>query len=161
MSVTVTMEGTDQIASAIEKALLTLHLPAGSIEIVAGGRRGEAKNALIAQVQAAKKRNPWFVNDETMFLIKFLLHELVQQQNAFGLSRNLVGPKFLKDVGDLMVHAVQDNIRQQKNRDGTTFGDLAKRYAAFKRRKYGFVHPILIASRDLIDGIKAVVHKAA
>lgn len=161
MSVAVTMEGTDQIANAIQAALVKIHLPAGSVEIVAGGRRGEAKNALIAQVQGAKRRNPWFINDDVMGAIRALLHDLIRQQTAFGLGRNLVGPSFLRSVGDLMVLSVQENIRQQKNKDGTTFGELSRRYAAFKRRKFGFVAPILVASRDLIDGIKAVVTKAA
>ena len=160
MSVAVTMEGTDQIANAIQAALVKIHLPSGSVEIVAGGRRGEAKNALIAQVQAARKRNPWYISDDIMSLIRLLLHDLIRQQTAFGLARGLVGPQFLKDVGNLMVLSVQENIRQQKNRDGTTFGELSKRYAAFKRRKFGFVSPILKATGDLIDGIKAVVHKA-
>jgi len=161
MSVAVVMEGSDQVANAIQTALVNLHLPSGSVEIVAGGRRGEAKNALIAQVQAAKQRNPWYINDDIMLLVRSNLHELIRQQTAFGLGRNLVGPQFLKDVGNLMVLSVQENIRQQKNKDGTTFGELSARYAAFKRRKYGFVHPILVASRDLIDGIKAVIHKTA
>jgi len=159
VSVAVTMEGTDQIAKAIEASLVRLALPSGTVEIVAGGRRGEAKNALIAQVQASRKRNPWYINDDVMASIRALLHDLIRQQTAFGLGRNLVGPQFLKDVGSLMVLSVQENIRRQKNKDGTTFGELSKRYAAFKRRKFGFTHPILLATRDLIDGIKAVVHK--
>lgn len=151
------MEGMDQVGDAISASLLKLGLPSGTVEIVAGGRRGPAKNSLIAQVQAARKRDPWYINDDIILLIKSLLHDVIRQQTAFGLGKNLVGPQFLKDVGNLMVLSVQENIRQQKNKDGTTFGELSKRYAEFKRRKFGYTHPILVASRDLIDGIRAVI----
>ncbi len=157
MSVGVQMEGLDQIATTITTTLLKLGLPSGSVAIVTGGRRGPAKNALIAQVQAARSRNPWFIGADEMTAIRTLLHELIRQQAAFGLSRGLAAPRFLKDVGDLMVKSVRQNILQQKNKDGSTFAELSARYAAFKRRKYGFIHPVLVASRDLIDGLRAVV----
>jgi hypothetical protein len=154
MSAGVTMDGTDQIAAAIGSKLLKMTQAVGTTEIgvVAGGRRGAAKNALIAQVQAARQRNPWYLDKDAMTAIRFVARGLASEDS--GVVANA-----LKQVGALMVECVRRNIDNQRGPGGATFRELTARYAAFKRRKYGFISPILKATGDLIDGLKAQITK--
>ena len=151
MSAGVTMEGENTVAAAIGRRLLRTAATVGTVQIgvVAGGRRGPAKNALIAQVQAARQRNPWYLDKDATTAIRFLVRGLagedVDQMSVF------------RQIGGLMVEAVKRNIENQRGPSGATFRELSARYAAFKRRKYGFIAPILKATGDLIDGLKAVV----
>jgi len=153
MSAGATMEGTDQIAAAIRSKLLKTNAAIGTVTIgvVAGGRRGSAKNALIAQVQAARQRNPWYLDKDTMTAIRFVL------RGAGGENADL-GAIF-RQIGSLMVDSVRRNIGAMRNANGSTFAELSARYANFKRRKYGFIHPILRMTGDLMDGLKAVATK--
>lgn len=151
MTVAATMEGTDQIAGAIRTKLLKTNVAIGTVTIgvATGGRRGAEKNAMIARVQAGLKRNPWYVDKDTLTAIRFLLR---------GVSgENADVPSILKQIGDVMVNAVRLHVEQMRNSNGSTFAELSARYAAFKRRKYGFIHPILKASNDLLGGLKAVI----
>ncbi len=153
MSVGVDMTGGDQIANAIRTKLLKTSAAIGTVTIgvVPGGRRGAAKNALIAQVQKAQQRDPWYLDKDAMTAIRFLL------RGAGGENADLGA--ILRQIGSLMVDATRRNIENQRGPGGATFRELTARYAAFKRRKYGFTHPILKATSDLIDGLKAVITK--
>jgi hypothetical protein len=150
MSAGATMEGTDRIAEAIRTAILKHKAATGIVEVavVPGGKRGTAKNALIARVQAAMQRNPWYLDKDTMTMIRFL---------ARGLTDEMRAPEALKRIGDLMVDAVRKNIEAQRGPGGKTFRELTAAYAAFKRRKNGFISPILRATGDLLDNLKAVI----
>lgn len=153
MSAGVTMEGGDRIAEAIRTKLLKTSAAIGTVTIgvVAGGRRGPEKNALIARVQADRQRNPWYIDKDTMTAIRFL---------ARGLGGESTDKtSIFRQIGTLLVESVRKNVAAQKNANGSTFAELSARYAAFKRRKFGFVHPILKASSDLLDGLKAVITK--
>lgn len=152
MTAGVTMEGTDAIAKAIGERLLKMTQAVGTTEIgvVAGGRRGAAKNALIAQVQAARQRNPWYIDKDAMTAIRFIARGLASEDS--GVVANA-----LKQIGALLVEGVRRNIENQKGPGGATFAELTARYAAFKRRKVGFIHPILRLTGDLMDNLKAVI----
>lgn len=152
MSAGVSMEGTAQIANAIGAKLLKMTQAVGTTEIgvIAGGRRGAAKNALIAQVQAARKRNPWYLDKDAMTAIRFIARGLASEEPGTVASA-------LKQIGALMVDGVRRNIENQKGPGGATFAELTARYAAFKRRKVGFIHPILRLTGDLMDNLKAVI----
>ena len=153
MSVGATYEGGDRIAEAIRAKLLKTSAAIGTVTtgVAAGGRRGPEKNALIARVQADRKRNPWYIDKDTMTAIRFV---------ARGLGGEDVDKTAVfRQIGALLVDAVRKNVAAQKNANGSTFAELSARYAAFKRRKYGYTHPILRAAGDLLDGLKAVITK--
>lgn len=153
MSVGVDMTGGDRIADAIRTKLLKTSAAIGTITIgvAAGGRRGPEKNALIARVQADRQRNPWYLDKDTMSAIRFLARGLgAESVDAAGVFRQ---------IGGLLVDAVRKNVAAQRNSSGSTFAELSARYAAFKRRKFGFTHPVLRATGDLLDGLKAVITK--
>ncbi len=69
MSTTVTMTGFDAITKVIEGKVRAI----GTTEfaVVAGGTRGQAKNTLIARVQAARARDPWYLGKEAREAIRF------------------------------------------------------------------------------------------
>ena len=152
MSVGATMDGTDQIASAIRTKLLKTSAALGTVTIgvVPGGRRGADKNAMIARVQANLQRDPWYLDKDTMSAIRFLV------RGAASSAPSVLAPS-LKQIGDIMINAVRAHVEQMKNSNGSTFKELTARYAAFKRRKFGFIHPVLRASNDLLGGLKAVI----
>lgn len=149
------MEGTDQIARAIGERVLKLTQAIGTVEIavVPGGKRGSATNALIAHVQAARQRNPWYLDKDALTAIRFVARGLASEESGVAVNA-------LKQIGALMVENVRRNIEAQRGPNGQTFRELTARYAAFKRRRVGFIHPILRATGDLIDGLKAVVTRS-
>lgn len=155
MSAGATMEGTDRIAEAIRTAILKSKAAVGTVEIgvVPGGRRGTVKNALIARIQAAMQRNPWYLDKDTMTAIRFLARGLATSDEG------RVGD-VLKQIGGLMVDAVRKNIERQQGPGGKTFRELTIAYAAFKRRKFGHITPILRATGDLMDNLKAVITRS-
>lgn len=148
------MQGTDQIANVIRSKLLKSNAAIGNVEIgvVPGGRRGTEKNALIARVQAGMQRNPWYLSKDDLTAIRFLLRGLA---GGDGSRVDAV----LKQIGAIMVDATRSHVEQMKNANGSTFRELTARYAAFKRRKFGQIHPILKASNDLLGGLKAVISR--
>ena len=152
MSVGANMEGGDRIAEAIRTKLLKTNVAIGTVTIgiVPGGRRGAEKNAMIAHVQAGLKRNPWYIDKDTLTAIRFLVRGMASADPATVSAA-------LKQTGDIMINAVRSHVEQMRNSNGSTFAELTARYAAFKRRKFGFIHPILRASNDLLGGLKAVI----
>jgi len=57
-------------------------------------------------------------------------------------------------IGNMLLISVQENVATQRNPDGSAFRPLSPNYAAAKRRKFGFVTPVLRASGDLLGGLK-------
>ena len=145
---TVTMTGFDAITNIIAGKVKAI----GTTEfaVVAGGSRGAAKNALIARVQAALDRDPWYLGRESKEALRFVVRGLASPESSTRAAA-------VKQVGVLLLDAVRSNVEKMKNPNGTTFRELTDRYAAFKRRKHGFIHPILKASNDLLGGLRVVV----
>ena len=124
----------------------------GTVEfaVVAGGSRGQAKNTMIAKVQQARERDPWFINRESREALKFAARGLASIASDTAAAA-------AQQIKTLLFDAVRTNVENMKNADGTTFRELTARYAAFKRRKFGFISPILRATNDLLGGLRVMV----
>jgi hypothetical protein len=107
---------------------------------------------MIARVQAAYKRNPFFINPRAMQLIKAAAPGLFQA----GASAK----RTAEAIGNAMLISIQENVGMQRNPDGSGFRPLTPNYAAAKRRKFGFVVPVLRASGDLLGGLKVRISGA-
>ena len=144
----VTMEGFDKMSAIIAGKVRAV----GTVEfdVIPGGRRGPQLNALIAHVQQARERNPWYLAKESKEAIRFTARGLA------SLDYNTVSQS-IRTIGTLLLDAVRVNVENQRNADGTTFRELTARYAAFKRRKHGFIHSILKATNDLLGGLRVAV----
>jgi hypothetical protein len=124
-----------------------------TVDIEAGGARGGALNALIARVQKTFRRNPFYLDEQAKEAIRFALRGATAAQFSTRLRSLLL-------VGDLMKSAVLRNVDEQQNPDGSAFKELTAAYAAAKRRKHGFIVPILKATGDLLGGLKVRVTMA-
>jgi len=147
---TVTMTGFDAITKVIAGKARAI----GTTEfaVVAGGKRGQAKNTLIAKVQKHFDRNPWYIGKESREALRFVARGLASPMPSTAVSAT-------KQIGVLLLDSVRSNVEKMKNADGSTFRELTARYAAFKRRKFGFIHPILRATNDLLGGLRVEVTK--
>ncbi len=146
----VELQGMDKMAAVIAGKVRA----AGTIEfdVVPGGSRGPHRNALIARIQQARDRDPWYLGKEAMDGIRFASRGLTSFDATTIASS-------VRTISDLLLTAVRANVEAMKNPDGSTFRQLSAKYAAFKRRKFGFIHPILKATNDLIGGLKVLVKK--
>lgn len=119
-------------------------------EVRADGKRGAAKNALIAAVQASMQRNPFWLNAKAKTAIAYA---------ARGLFSATAGPRKQAEdlIGSLLLVSVGENMAAQKNPGGGSFRTLTERYAAKKQRLRGFVTPILKATGELLGGLKVAV----
>ncbi len=146
----VELQGYDKIAAVIAGKVRA----AGTIEfdVIPGGNRGPHRNALIARIQEARDRNPWYLGKEALEGIRFASRGLI------SLDATTVASS-IRTISDLLLTAVRANVGAMKNPDGSSFRELSAKYAAFKRRKFGFIHPILKATNDLIGGLKVLVKK--
>lgn len=117
-----------------------------TIAVTTGGARGAEKNALIARVQAAHGRNLAYINSRAMQLIRAAIPGLFQGAAA--------ARRTAEAIGNAMLISIQENVAAQRNPDGSAFRPLSPNYAAAKRRKFGFVVPVLRASGDLLGGLK-------
>lgn len=136
-----------QIADRLKAAM-----PPGDVvfEVYAGGTRGGAQNAMIAAVQAALDRNPFYVNDKSKAAIVEAIRKL------FDSSRG-VRAMAENTIKQLLLIAIGENFQAQRNPNGGKFRPLTAAYAAAKRRKFGFVTPVLKATGDLLGGLKVRV----
>lgn len=125
-----------------------------AVSVVAGGNRGADKNALIAAVQAARKRSPWFIKkgSETWSALRFVAGGLTSSDYS-------VRKRAVDQIGKLMIEAIGLNVAAQRNQDGSAFAPLTAAYAGYKRRKFGFVAPILKATGDLLGGLRVRVDR--
>ncbi len=157
MPIQVAFENVDSLASAIEaKISRALQSVDGvRIAIVAGGRRGQDRNTTNAQAKPLSrrwKRDPFYFNARMRERIRFA-------------ARGLTSPDYstrkraVDDMGEAMLEGVAENVAGQRNADASGFTKLTPNYAAFKRRRFGHVTPILRASGDLLDGLKVRVDK--
>lgn len=121
-------------------------------EVKAGGARGAAKNALIAAVQAGYQRNPFYLNERTKKLVADAARGLVSA--TFTVRRAAE-----ERIKNLLLISIGENVQAQKNPDGGRFKALTANYRAAKRRIYGRAEPILIATGQLLGGLKASVKR--
>lgn len=150
-----TFEGEEKIGAAITAAIQNIgkDVDGASVSIVAGGSRGQDKNTLIAKVQAAVKRNPFYISKETREVLRFVARGLTSRD--YNTRR-----RALDEMGQALLIGVYQNVERQRNPDGTAFKALTAAYAAYKRRKFGFVIPVLRATGDLLGGLKVLIDRA-
>lgn len=132
-------------------ARLSADYPTHTINVVAGGARGVDKNTLIADVQAGRRRNPWYLSAEAKEALRFVFRPMWADP-AKTMSQ-------LQKAGQVILDAIRLNVARQKNKSGSGFQALTPNYAAYKRRKFGFVTPILRATGDLLDGLRVVIDR--
>ncbi len=154
MSAGVELIGMDKVADVVRSRVRSAWTGVGEVAITVGGKRGGHLNALIAQTQKHLGRNPWYQNQDTLAKIRKVAKDAATADKPIRDS-------ILRQIGRLLLLGVLENVRNQKNRDGTTFRELSARYAAFKRRKFGYIHPILQATGDLLGGLRVVVTKTS
>ncbi len=124
------------------------------IAVVAGGKRGALKNALIAHAQANQQRDPFYLNKRAMEVIRFLAKGLVSK--AVGVRESAA-----KQMGDAMLISIGENVQGQRNPKGDRFRPLTAGYALRKQRKHGFTIPILKATGDLLSGLRVRITKGS
>lgn len=152
MSVGVEFQGEDKISSTIEAAIKASigGMDGASVCVVAGGARGGDKNALIAKVQAKQLRDPFYLDAQAKEAIRFAAQGLTAAQYSTRKRAAAL-------MGELMLNAIGRNVEKQQNANGGGFKPLSKNYAAYKRRRFGFVTPILRATGDLLKRLKVVI----
>jgi hypothetical protein len=154
MSAGAQLQGLDGIARFVQlKALkVSQSLDGTRISVVPSGARGADQNAIIARAQANRGRAPWYISREDMEPIRFVA-------KALGSADAGVRQQAITSIGQLMLAAIGNNIAKQSNADGARFAPLTAAYAAFKRRKFGFIAPILKATNDLLGGLRVKIDR--
>lgn len=146
-------EGLDDMEKRIAVSIAQ-QLPGGDVtfSVRTGGARGAATNRLIAAVQAGRRRNPFFLNDRALVAIT---------QAARGLASTVAETVQAAEetVKALILISIGENVAAQRNPDGSSFTQLTANYAAAKRRKFGFVLPILKATGDLLGGLRVTIER--
>lgn len=152
MSVGVEIQGQEAIPGAVEAAInrAIAGLDGAAVEIIPGGQRGPARNALIARVLQSWKRNPFYLDQQGREAIAFALRGLTAGQFSTRMRALVL-------AGEAMKNAIQRNLERQENPDGSTFRALTEKYAAYKQRKFGFKVPIGRATGDLMDNLQVRV----
>jgi hypothetical protein len=151
MAVTAQVEGLAGMTQHIATRLTKQYGGDITFEVVAGGARGRAKNTLIAKVQAAYQRNPFYFSKSTLGHIVKAVPALFSA--AAGARRGTVD--FVKQI---ILAGVLENAGAQKNKGGGRFTPLTLAYARRKAAKWG-AKPILSATGDLLGGLKVIVTK--
>jgi hypothetical protein len=120
------------------------------IGIQAGGVRGAVRNTAIAAFQAAMDRDPWFLNGTALEQVKFLIGGLTSSVSAVRLNA-------AREIGNVMLQSIRENVARQLNKDGSPFRELKTGYALRKQKALGFIKPIMRATGDLLDHLKVRV----
>ncbi len=154
MNPSVKIEGFEQVGATIEAKLRAViaGFDGTSINVVAGGSRGQSKNTLIAKVQQKQLRDPFYLDSQAREAIRFVANGLTAA--AYSTRKRAVDL-----IGELMLTSIARNVEKQRNPNGAAFKRLTAAYAAYKKRKFGFIVPLLRASGDLLNGLKVVVSK--
>ncbi len=149
MSVGVEFEGENEIAGTIEAAMRDAigNVDGVSVSVVAGGSRGQQKNTLIAKVQAKQLRDPFYLDAQAMESIRFAAQGVTAKQYS-------TRKRALDLCGEVMLNGIGRNVEKQANPGGQSFKALTEKYAAMKKRKFGFVTPILKATGDMLGGLR-------
>jgi hypothetical protein len=150
----VSIEGLDAMPGAFEAAVNKALGPVDGtvIEIIPDGKRGTTANAMIAHVQAAMQRDPFYLDEQAKEALRFPAAGLAAAQRS-TVRRNL------ELIVELLINAIRRNVEKQRNPSGAPFRSLTAAYAKEKRQRFGFVVPILRASGDLLDGLKGRISK--
>jgi hypothetical protein len=102
--------------------------------------------------QAARKRNPFYVNRRAMQTIRFLVNGLTSAVDSVRMGAE-------KAIADELLVSIGENVEGQRNPDGRGFTPLTAAYARRKQRKFGFTIPILKATGDLLGGLRTRVNR--
>lgn len=144
-------EAKQQFASSLAARLVGTT----TISIIPRGRRGAAKNALIARAQANRRRNPFYLNTAAKQRVRFLANGLTSVSAA-------VRDAAAKQIGATMIVSIGENVAAQTNPPGGgKFTPLSEAYARRKQRRFGFTLPILKAEGDLLGGLGVRVDRSA
>lgn len=145
----------DGFAQRLTDAVMA-KVPVGAqvvFEVKTGGQRGGSVNRMIAEVQAGRQRSPWYLNKKAIEGIRFAARGLL---SVAGGTRRAAE----QAIKSLMLISIGENVQAQKNPDGSKFTQLTARYAAYKRRRFGYSTKILQASGDLLGGLKVEVRRS-
>lgn len=151
---TVTIEGGEGFRAALEAKITQVMgaFEGAEVAIVPAGARGQPKNTLIARVQQAMQRDPFYLDEQAKEAIRFALRGLMAAQYS-------VRKRALEITGEIMLLAIDRAFGAQRNPGGGSFRPLTPAYANAKRRKFGFVTPVLRASGDLLDNLRVRITK--
>ena len=122
------------------------------IELHFGGKRGDARNRMIAEVQKKRGRNPFFLDKDAIATIKPMVGQLV---NSYAGVRRMAA----RQIGEAMIDAIARNVGAQRGPGGRGFTPLSPEYAKRKRKQFGFIQPILKATGDLLGGLVVRVQR--
>lgn len=160
MRISIETRGVEEAQEFFRNAAINL---AGGPKTVSVAMAGE-RNQTIASVQADADRNPFYVTKPESNIMQGLI--------AGGLSQTLATKRrgamrrALQDVGDVLVNAFRDHIHGRKSGGRPPVrvpasphqtAPLTKRYAEWKRKKFGKSVPELIASGEFIQSMKVEV----
>lgn len=148
-NVTVHVDGLAGLEQRLFAQVQARYAESVEIAVVTGGTRGASKNALIARVQSAYGRNPFYLNAKTLQVIRAAARGLF---GAAGTAK-----RTSDSIGAAMLVSINENVGKQQNPDGGKFAELTTGYARRKQAKWGFVKPILRASGDLLGGLRVRV----
>jgi hypothetical protein len=135
---------------AIERRMRPLASGDAVVSVMTGGRRGADENAMIAHVQADARRNPYYIGKERLFEIRRVVKKAWESPE--GITEAV-----LRQIGKMMIEAIEANVGAQRNKSGSPFAPLSKAYAAAKQRRFKRNLNILEATGDLIGGLRVVV----
>lgn len=113
------------------------------------GIRGAEANAIIARVQKAAGRNPWYVSPEGWTKLSQVIKRYMASPNYPNNRKQM-----LEHMCNVLVEDIQSNFRKQRNPDGSSFTPLDPVYAQKKIRDVG-AKPILERIGDLMKNVKA------
>jgi hypothetical protein len=146
------VEGLADLEQQVAQSLASRLGETVEIAVVAGGKRGAVKNALIARAQANQRRNPFYLNKRAMQAIRFLVNGAVSSVASVRASAH-------KAIADEMLVSIGENAQAQRNPGGDGFKPLSQGYALRKQRAVGFVLPILKRSGDLLGGLRTRINR--
>lgn len=140
---------TSRLQTVIKKAA------GGTVEIslAPAGTRGNQKNTLIADVQAQRGRNPWYLTPDQRNAITEKILKRTGQADIFADQRLFV------TIGHLMRDSVLANLKQQRDKTGQVFAPLTAAYAKEKKRAVGFTKPILVRTGDLSKNLVVKIER--
>ena len=145
------IEGIREAVMAAANEQLRALKASPAVSIVAGGKRGADTNAMIAAVQGDRGRDPFYMPGDSINAVKFAVSR--------GAGADGYPDALLKQIGNLMLEAIGENLKAQKTRGGGPFTPLSPGYAAWKQKHFG-TKPILMATGDLMNGLTVRIDRS-
>lgn len=124
-----------------------------------GRYRPKETQMLIAAKQADWGRNPFFLTQHEKARVTRELREGVTEALAQPTAVRARGAfrEALSNVANTIGDAFEKHFDREQSAGGRRFRPLTRRYAEWKQRKFGFVHPILQATKRLYRGMQIKV----